>query len=815
VSPKEENVKAQALTPLILFSFAVALPACQAGEPTSAGAGYETLVAAAASCGTGDPTCNEAIDWPLTQLDLSVTNSQNLVFSTADNALTLAAGSGALVDTDGDGVPDPADDCVGPGWRLPCDGDPSNDGAYQTAYYDSVTGNTLSADIQIQANIRSADLYILMDATGSMGGEQAQLVADLTSGTFVDPTACPGGAGTGLVGAIRCQIPDIWLGVGDFKEVSYLPHNNRYDMAPYHHYLDTTDNIQHVIDAVSSFVADFNLDNPEATTQALYSVVTGNGLGDLVPNRGACPSTPPGRYGYPCFRANVLPIILLFTDADMWNGPAVGSPTYGNPPYDGTLGLGTLLPPVEMSPDVLYSSDPFTAWDLGDLTDKSLTVMGSNTNLGNDAQTWDKGTCMQCGGSGCWTDGRDAFLRFSLSGLTDMFVSGEGTAYHTTNVALLDSTLGFVDCNPGPGGGDYWGRLTQPLGAGDWYAVSDGAVATDQSVANRRGDFQLRFHNLTADPFGQPSWQTADLPITWTTVETELLAANVKFVSIISPNSTGYIGIADATELGIVTGSVDKQGDPYVATIAGDGSGLSTSLLDAVSALVGDTRRDVTIGPEDNLATAIDETRFVSTIEAKKCPINGVKNCTGGAGSTMCLGCLADAKLQFRFRVGNDFVPESATAQVFDFDMVVLVDGTTEIDRFPVRVMVPPTGASFGSGSYENTYDSDFVCEMPPERPDWGDLVWVGSTPSDSTIEFEFMTANTLAELDSVIPVSIVYPTDTTAQTYDIGATLIAGGEPNFMPFLRVRAKVNASSDGSRTPLFEGWTMQFNCIPFD
>ena len=104
---------------------------------------------------------------------------------------------------------------------------------------------------------------------------------------------------------------------------------------------------------------------------------------------------------------------------------------------------------------------------------------------------------------------------------------------------------------------------------------------------------------------------------------------------------------------------------------------------------------------------------------------------------------------------------------------------------------------------------------MPPERPDWGNLVWAGSTPSDSTVEFEFMTANTLAELDTMIPVSIVYPTDTTAQTYDIGETLIAGGEPNFMPFLRVRAKVNASSDSSSTPTFEGWSMQFNCIPFD
>jgi hypothetical protein len=32
------------------------------------------------------------------------------------------------------------------------------------------------------------------------------------------------------------------------------------------------------------------------------------------------------------------------------------------------------------------------------------------------------------------------------------------------------------------------------------------------------------------------------------------------------------------------------------------------------------------------------------------------------------------------------------------------------------------------------------------------------------------------------------------------------------MPFLRVRAKLNASSDSLSTPTFEGWSMQFHCI---
>jgi hypothetical protein len=802
-------VKAYTHTPWIFFAMAVALPACGDVSP-SVDATHASLVTAPASCGTGDPTCNEAIDYP-TQLDLSVTNSQDLVFSSTNNALGLVGGSGVIVDTDGDGVPDPADDCPGTGWRLPCDGDASNDGAYQTAYFDMSGGQTVSADVQVQALIKNADVYILMDATGSMGGEQAQLVTDLTTGSFVNTNQCPTGLDTGLVGGLGCVIPDVQMGLGQFNEFPLLPMGHPFGYSPYHHYLDITDNLQHLIDAVSSLKIRYNKDDPEATTQALYSVVTGEGLGPWVPNRTGCPA---GRWGYPCFRPGVLPIIILFTDDEMYNGPRVASPTYGNPPFDGTVGLSTLLPPVVQDPGVLYSGSVSSSHNFGDLTSTSLTVMGSNANHGNDVTSWTFGACNYCPMSGCWGDGRDGIVRFSLSSaLPSVFVSGEGTFYPYTNLTVIDSGLNIVDCNRGPGGGDYWGRVTMPMAAGTWYIASDAAVGPSSSVNNNSGPYQIRIQTTATDP----SWATRTVPIPWTDVETEVLAAGIKLVQIKSPGDGDNVAaLADVNALGVATGSVDQFGNPYVESIAGDGSGLSTALLDAVRALVGDTRRDVTVAPEDNPATpTVDETLFVSSIEANKCPTNGNNNCTGGEGTNMCLGCLADAKLQFRFRVGNDFIPSGATAQVFDFDMVVLVDGATEIDRFPMRVMVPPTGGSFGSGHYQNTYDSDFVCVMPPERPDWGALTWIGSTPSDSTVEFEFFTGNTLAELDNQIPVSIIYPTDTTAQTYDIGNELIAGGMPNFMPFLRVRATLNASSDSLSTPIFQGWSMQFNCIPFD
>ena len=63
-------MKPQALTPFILFSLAAVLPACQGVDPGAVGASYGAQVAPPASCGTGDPTCNVALDYP-TQADLT------------------------------------------------------------------------------------------------------------------------------------------------------------------------------------------------------------------------------------------------------------------------------------------------------------------------------------------------------------------------------------------------------------------------------------------------------------------------------------------------------------------------------------------------------------------------------------------------------------------------------------------------------------------------------------------------------------------------------------------------------------------------
>ena len=804
-------MRSPSLTPLILFLSAVALPACQLGEPGTE-ASQEKLVATSATCQNGDPTCNTALEYPnATELQMAIDsgNAADLAFSSADNALLVAdAVDIFLLDSDADGVPDPADDCPGPGWRTPCDGDASNDGIYFTLDYDSSGALTVQTEVQVHASLDTIDAYLLVDTSIKMDREIATLESELTTGTFADTTECPEGLGTGLIGAIKCQTPNARFGLGSFGEIPLLPHATPYSQAPYHHYLDQTRNLTHLTDAVSSLVTRYNEDYPDAATQAMYSILTGQGLGPYVPNRAGCPA---GSWGYPCFADTALVVLMILSDSSMYNGPN-GSKLYEDPPFDGVLGASALLPPVRMSPNVLYANDPATAWDLGDLTSTSMTVMGTNTNFGNNATTWNLSACQQCTDptdvSTCWVDGRDAFVKFSLGATISPFLSGEGTAYPTHNVAVFDGTPAGVDCDPGPGGGDYWGRLTPTLAPGDYYLVSDAAVPLGVSESDVRGPYQLRIQTTPSDS----SWATADLPVPWANIGPEFLATKAKIVAVLSESPARQ----DMLDLAQATGSVDRDGAEYVSSVSSSGAGVGDALLAALDLLVNNTRRDVTFVAEDNPATAaVDESGFLQWVSATTCPTGAEPNCVGGDGAATCTQCLNDAQLAFEFALGNAIVPRGNDHQTFDFDMVALADGQYELTRTPVRVMVPRDGPYYRTGYYQNAYDSTYACVTPPERPDWSTLTWSGSTPGDSTVEFEFYTADTLEELDSAIPVSIVYPTDTTSQTYDVGDELVAAGLLNYGLFLRVRAKLNGSSDASEGPVFEGWSMEFNCTPMD
>ncbi len=272
-----------------------------------AGAAYSVGPAACNPC---DPACATTADRP-TDRDLTPDNSSNVTFEGSRGGLTLRSSgtTSSLPDRDGDGVPDVADDFPDDPTRW----SRSGGGIYHTLPFG---GPAVISPVDFTTRVTTADVYLLMDTTGSMWGEIANLQDGLTSGTFV--AGCPGG----VVAAIKCMIPNAWIGVGRHDDYPVSPYGGGSDVV-YEHLLDMTPSVSAAQAAVNSMWAGGGADGPESQTQALYAMVTGSGLGDFLSARTDCPA---GRWGYPCFRPGTIPIVVLFTDANFHNGPSDADP---------------------------------------------------------------------------------------------------------------------------------------------------------------------------------------------------------------------------------------------------------------------------------------------------------------------------------------------------------------------------------------------------------------------------------------------------------------------------------------------------------
>src|SRR5690606_39277005 len=117
----------------------------------------------------------------------------------------------------------------------------------------------------------------------------------------------------------------------------------------------------------------------------------------------------------------------------------------------------------------------------------------------------------------------------------------------------------------------------------------------------------------------------------------------------------------------------------------------------------------------------------------------------------------------------NDFVMPTAVAQVFDFWIEVVGNGTFVLERVPVRIVVPSNVPTYPpSGSYWRDYDSTSFCEGT-ERPDWNNLTWeTVDLPAGTSIRWEIRAAQTLAGLATATPTTFTTPP--TSSPVDLGA---------------------------------------------
>jgi len=210
-----------------------------------------------------------------------------------DRLESITGCSGSLVDSDGDGFTDLAEYTVG----TDCaDANSKIDGFYLILPF-KPTGPSEVREFDFSTKIRQADVFFLIDSTGSMY-EEIDTIKTKLQGTIV-----PG---------IVAEIPDAWIGVGEFRDecdTGYFPVRVRQNV---------TNDIPAVQSAINAFTSDGGC-GYTTILEALYQMVTGEGFGAHLPPAPGCLDT---GWGYPCFRVGALPIFIGFSDAEARNGPS-------------------------------------------------------------------------------------------------------------------------------------------------------------------------------------------------------------------------------------------------------------------------------------------------------------------------------------------------------------------------------------------------------------------------------------------------------------------------------------------------------------
>lgn len=212
----------------------------------------------------------------------------------SDVAEAAAGTDRVLADSDSDGVDDLIE--VGAG-TDPLDASDSprtrGDFVFLVPYMapPSPTRDTL----QFSTVLQKADVYFLVDTTGSMGGEIANLRSALS---------------TTIIPMVRGRIPDAWFGVGGFDDYPNGTYGSGSDR-PFYLRQQMTTSTSAAQAAVNGLPLHFGNDYPESHIPALWSLASRGALWTGP----AMPTCPAGYRGAACFRPDAVPVIVVITDA--------------------------------------------------------------------------------------------------------------------------------------------------------------------------------------------------------------------------------------------------------------------------------------------------------------------------------------------------------------------------------------------------------------------------------------------------------------------------------------------------------------------
>ena len=311
-----------------------------------------------------------------------------------------------LVDSDGDGFSDLVEvDAAGTDPTDPGSAVPPDDFFVVLPY----NGDRADRTLRFGTNISVADVFFLVDMTGSMRGERTNLITGLID------TIIPG---------IEAAIEDVHFGAGGMDDYPVSPYGGSNDR-PFYLLREIAPPMEDIgqwslsasptecprdaatadigsimatgpngrpdiLEAVEGLPCHGGSDGEESYVPALFATATGMGLtwpgGSVPPQTCAVRPDEMGiRRGYPCFRPGALPIVLLFGDYNFHNGPpsGTGSP-YSTipeaPNYAATVdalnGIGARVVGIYSNPSIatLRSDYEAIARDTG-------TVDGTGTPL--------------------------------------------------------------------------------------------------------------------------------------------------------------------------------------------------------------------------------------------------------------------------------------------------------------------------------------------------------------------------------------------------------------------------------------------------
>ena len=479
----------------------------------------------------------------------------------------------------------------------------------------------------------------------------------------------------------------------------------------------------------------------------------------------------------------------------------------------------------------LFAADSATMpLDLGDLSGRSLTLMGMSTLLTNQVNTAIAPGCaspppVPPAPPGMDMDGKDVVLALRFdSAVPSARVFANNTHWPGAYLALFDDTLPLLDpalalaCDGGAANVGAWGAVTwAPATSQQYYLVADGIIPAADPGHMPEGAFSISIVH-DGDPTN-PTWLTSDAPVVWTDVETALLASDVRVASVVTLRDAMDAmsdGNVDARLLAAATDALTKAGGQWVTELASaSGDGLEAAISNTIALASTDSVYDIELFDVDNDATPEDERDFVVSILHDDCAQGEPLECASGSGNT-CTRCDLGAFLEYEVVFANTSVVPTSASQVFDFELVARADDAVEVERIPVRVMVPDAAAHEfddlpGANFYRNVYDSTARCITPPEHPKWGDLTWTGSTPGTSSIEFQIRTVNSAADLLTAIPTIVQIQTSATTGTFNLTEELIANGQPYGLPYIQITAMLNATNGPPVSPTLEGWSFEFVC----